>query len=338
MTTSKLKFNVRVDANNDIEAGSKKELMKLQASVMNAKAEESEHTDLKASFSKVQTEGFGTETSVKFGAAFAGELAEQVNREGFLRSIFVEHETQQGSNIVLDIKQKNSIAVVATGPGIVRSQRIQDKFLYPSEFTINYSAVMQKADLARSSTDRVSRLYDEGLEAIMVQEDRTAKKLIDKMLADSSAEVELTAAELTPKDVAAGLTYISDHGGAPAVGLFSYTIWADVMAGTYFSDFFNPIANMELVKTGRLGELYGIMVLTDAARAGNMKVLNPGEMYILNRGDLLGAYTDRYGLESAEVNGINQIGGSSSVRGWNIEELVSMSVFNDKGAYKIIKV
>lgn len=335
---SNLKFNVRVDSNNNIEASSKKELMKLQASVMADTSARKEEAELKDKYSAVLKAGFDTEASVKFAAAFAGELSEQINREGFLRSIFVEKETQQGSAIVLDIKRKQSVAVVATGPGIVRSQRIQDKFLYPSEFTISYSAIMSKSDLARSSSDRVAELYDEGLEAIMVQEDRTAKKLIDRMLADSSAEVELTAAELTPKDVATGLTYISDHGGAPAIGLFSYTVWADVMAGTYFSDFFNPIANMELVKTGRLGELYGVMVLTDAARAGNLKVLNPGEMYILNRGDLLGAYTDRYGLESAEINGINQIGGSMSARGWNVEELMSMAVFNDKGAYKIIKV
>lgn len=335
---TKLNFTARVDNNGDINASSKKDLMKLQASVLTGNASKEEKVELKASFDAAIKAGAKSEDSVKFGAAFASTLAEQIDRDGFMRSIFVEAPTVEGSPITLNIKQKTSIAVITTGSGVIRSQLIQDKFLYPSEFIIGYSATMQKVDLHRTTGDRIQNLYDEALEAIMVREDRTAKSMLDRVIADSAGEVDITAAEVTPKDFGTGITHISEYGGAPAMSLMSYTVMNDILTGTSFANFFNPIANMEIVKTGRLGELFGTMVMTDAARAGNLKVLNPGECYILNRADLLGAYTDRAGIESSEINGItNPAGGFSSVRGWNLEEIMSMSVFNDKGVYKLIK-
>lgn len=333
-----LKFGARVDNNGDINASSKKDLMKLQASVLTGTASKEEKVELKAAFDAAIKAGAKSDESVKFGAAFAGALAEQVDREGFMRAIFVEQPTVEGAPVSIQVNQKNSVAVITTGSGVIRSQLIQDKFLYPSEFTIGFSATMQKVDLHRTPGDRVQKMYQDALEAIMVREDRTAKKMIDKMIADAANEVDITASEITPKDIGAGITFISEHGGAPAITLMSYTVMNDILTGTSFANFFNPIANMELVKTGRLGELFGTMIMTDAARSGNMKVLNPGECYILNRADLLGAFTDRAGIESAEINGIaNPAGGFSSVRGWNLEEIMSMTVFNDKGAYKLIK-
>lgn len=336
---SKLKFGARTNEAGDIAASSKRDLMRLQASVLAGTATRDEHKSLQAEFTVAMQAAAGSKESVKFGAALASNLSEQVNREGFMRTIFVEQPTVDQAPVTLRVNQKRNVAVVATGPGLIRSQVIEGKYLNPPEFVIGHSAVISKVEMHRTPGDHLNILHSDSLEAILVQEDKMAKKLMDKMIADSANEVDITATEITPKDIGAGLTFLSDHGGAPAVSMFSYSAMNDVLTGTAFAEFFNPIANMEIVKTGRLGELFGTLILTDAARAGNLKVLNPGEVYILNRADLLGAYTDRKGIEAAEINGINNpAGGFASVRGWNLEEIMSMSVFNDKGVYKLIKV
>ena len=60
-----LKFGARVDNNGDINASSKKDLMKLQASVLTGTASKEEKVELKAAFDAAIKAGAKSDESVK---------------------------------------------------------------------------------------------------------------------------------------------------------------------------------------------------------------------------------------------------------------------------------
>jgi len=114
------------------------------------------------------------------GEALAAEIYETTNREGFSRRILQYREIGQGENNEVYLKDKDVIAFVATSPSTVMASEIRQRRLLPPEFHVNGYILIDTVELARTSSDLLEEKYEQGLEAIMVQEDRLWKIMADR--------------------------------------------------------------------------------------------------------------------------------------------------------------
>lgn len=266
----------------------------------------------------------------EMGAALSGEITTRVEREGFMRTLLERNDIQQGNQPRIRIREPNVRAVLSRGVAQTFAQYVRDKYITADEFYISANPHVDEIELNQGSADILEDKYFEGLEQILVQEDRTVKKLMDTTVGIYN-DVTYFATGLTPSILGATKTAL-ETWRLPALNfLFAIDLLNDIAFGTNFSTYFDPVSKYEIVMTGRIGRLFGMNLITDGYREPTLQVLEAGEYYITTAPNLLGGYTDRGPVKSTPSDQSNQ---GIQARGWFLNEIISMALGNAKGIVK----
>jgi len=267
------------------------------------------------------------------GEALAAEIWETTNREGFSRRILQYREIGQGENNEIYLKDRNVMGFLATSPSQVMASEIRQRRLLPPEFHVNGYILIDTVELARTSSDLLEEKYEEGLEAIMVQEDR-----IMKLMFDQAAPLTNTLQNFgtfTPSVFARIINQVSRWGIPATSCLFASNLWQDIIANGDFAGVLDPVTKWELLQEGYLGTMYGVTIYTDNFRQPILKVLENGEIYVVGAPINLGVLSLR-GAMTAEP--INRFAEGEAKKGWFLDEIISLVVGNSKAVAKGLKI
>lgn len=262
----------------------------------------------------------------ELGAAIALDVDQRTEREGFMRTVLAEGHVEEGSVPRIRVKQRNVTAIMSRGIAQIWPQYVRDNYIAANEFICAATPRVELIDLHQGGSDILEDKYYQALEAIFVQEDRTLVKMLrqaDNMYNDVtyySGSFSQVIFEAMKRKI--------DGWGIPInAAIMAMDVMGDINAGTNFSSWFDPITKWEIIRTGRLGNLFGTTLLTDAFREPNLRVLDDGEVMVLGAPEYLGGYTDRGPVQSVAVDEFEKF---VPARGWSMWEIISMVVANGK--------
>lgn len=262
--------------------------------------------------------------------AVAAEINETAAREGFLRRFVIEEPLSQGQTPKIRQRYRNVVAVISESPTDINHQIIRDKYFYPPEFNIVANIEIEEREIAQATGDILDEKYNEGLQAIMVQEDRVWKNLADGTVGAANDLTTITGA-LTPNYLMAIQQKVTDWKLPATQTLISNDYWKDIVTNSNWLAAFDPVTRAEILLTGRLGSVYGMEISTDGFRPPELKVLDQGELYVTSSPEYHGAITTRGGVVPTPLNGpLN----SRTTRGWFLSELMSAMITNSRSVAK----
>lgn len=266
----------------------------------------------------------------ELGAAIGGEVSETADREGFMRRLFLRSDVAQGTMPRIRVRHKNVVAIQASSAVQNYPIFLRDKYIVPEEFYIKSNIRVEERELMQGSGDILEDKFYEVQEAIMVEEDRRWKSLVDDAVGIAN-DRQILAGGLTPATLSQMRTQVL-RWGIPAQNLLlASDIWDDIIGQSEFAQWFDPVSQYELVMTGNLGTLLGMSVITDAFREPMLKVLDQGDIYVTSSPEMHGTYTDRGPVQSNEVNDYPD---GVPARGWSFYELISMTMHNARSVVK----
>lgn len=268
------------------------------------------------------------------GSGLARQIDEQVERQGFLRNIAVGNTMRQGEIARIPMPTHDALAVVATSSAMVGFQTIRNRVFTPQEFEIIANVRVESLDLEQVSGDLLEFAYNQGLEQIMTKEDQIWKHAADKTVGVVN-QLELIAGELTTRNLGELRQSVAKWGLPASTAIIANDYWSDIIGSNDFATMLDPITKYDLALNGQLGTLVGMNLITDAFRAPNQKVLNPGEIYIVSNPENHAAYTTRGGIRSQPTSGADQ---GSTNRGWLMSEPFSFILANARSVAKGVRI
>ena len=326
-----------LDKNGDINAGSFQELAETIVALANASSQghvslsenqaQAREESRKANAELLNAAWDNREALAALGNVMAETIQETSNREGFMRRFLLYQELVKGSFPRARVDPKNVQATIATGPTTVDTQFVRDKTVFPPEFYIFSRPYVEQKDIEQTTGDILDETYTNALTAFMVQEDITWKTMADEHRGIENENVNI-AGPFLPGHFAELASLISRWGVAPAFCLIANNVWGDITSNaSTWQSVFDPITKYEIVKTGKLGTLNGIEMLSDHFRHEHHKVLDAGDIYVVGEPVAHGQYTDRGGVvaQATDIATDNVPG-----RGWAMYELMSMAVINGR--------
>ncbi len=264
------------------------------------------------------------------GASLAQRIEEQAARDGFVRKLMIGNTLRQGEMQRVPMPAYDTLAVVATSSSNVGYQTIRQRVFQPSEFELQANVRVENLDIQQVNGDLLDHAYNDGLNAIMVAEDRLWKKAADTSVGGVN-ELELIAGELTPKHLGRLRQRVARWNLPVTTIILSNDYWEDVIGSNDFATFFDPITKYDLVLNGQIGTLVGMNIITDAFRQPNQKVLNPGELYVVADAQNHGAYSTRGGISSTPTSGADH---GNSTRGWFMTSPFTLCLANIRSVAK----
>lgn len=265
------------------------------------------------------------ETWAALGAVMAEDISETTFREGFVRKFMLFSDLGQGDIARARFKVKEVIALIATAPTEVTPTYVRNNWKFLPEIYIGDRILIEERDIGQSTGDILEEKYQEGLEAIMVQEDRLWKQMADTAAGIYNTITYFTT--FTPAIFSQIRSQVTGWGIPGAYCLMAYDLWDDIIGTTGFSDWFSPVEKHELVLEGQLGVMLGLQLLTDAFRLPELKVLTPGDVYIIGAPETHGVLMQRGDMSS---NPITSYDLGKPERGWYIFEILAMSIIGAK--------
>jgi hypothetical protein len=260
----------------------------------------------------------------ELGEVMAEELYLAGNREGFMRRFLARQELTQGQIPHVRMRMKNVVATVASAPSKVTTQLIRDNLYFPPEFYISTRPFVEQREIDQSSGDVLEEKYIEGLEGMMVSEDRTWYTMC-KATANIANPATTIIGTMSPMGLATLRNQVTRWNIPAGNWLIANDIWNDIIGDANFSQLIDPVSKHELLLTGQLGVIIGMTIYSDAFRHPQHKVLSQGEMFVVGDAVNHGQYTDRGGVNSAPIDGsIESVPG----RGWWLTESMSIVVAN----------
>ncbi len=282
---------------------------------------------------EILSEALADDTGQKWaslGASIGRQINEEIKRQGFLRNITVANTLRQGEIARIPMPSHDAMAIVATSSINAGYQLIRQRIFTPPEFEINADVRVENLDLEQVSGDLLEHAYQDGLQAIMVQEDRLWKKAADASVGAVN-ELEYIAGELTTKNIGRLRQAVARWNLPATTAIIANDYWADIIGSSDFAAFLDPITKYDLAFNGQLGTLVGMSLITDAFRQPNQKVLNPGELYVVASPENHGGHTTRGGIRSTPTHGANL---GNSTRGWFLNSPFSFVLSNVRSVVK----
>lgn len=264
------------------------------------------------------------------GADLAIQIQEQRNREGFLRRVALGQTIKQGELPRVNVPMWDAFAVTATGPANVQFQLLRNKQFLPSEFEITANLRADRVEMEQVGGDILDNLYNQGLDSLMVQEDKLWKQSAD-LTVGAVNPLNLIGGQLTPQLLAQIRQGVTDWNLPATTALIANDYWNDIIGNNDFASFLDPVTKYDLVLNGELGTLVGLTLLTDGFRQPNQKVLNRGEIYVLAPPEHHAVYSDRGGVRSEPTSGADQ---GSTARGWLLSTIMSFTLANARSVSK----
>jgi hypothetical protein len=268
------------------------------------------------------------------GAALALQLQEQRNREGFMRRISVGQTLKQGEIARVSMTAWDAVAVVATSAANIGFQVIRHKNFQPDEFEVNANLRVEQLEIEQVSGDILEDVYNQGLDAIMVQEDRLWKRSADLCVGVVNP-LQYISGQLSPGMLARIRNGVTDWNLPATTALLSNDFWADIIGSPDFGQFLDPVNKYDLVLNGYLGTLAGLNLITDAFRQPNQKVLSRGELYVIATPENHAAYTDRGGIRATPTSGADA---GNTTRGWLMSEMLTFILANPRSVSKGVRI
>lgn len=337
-----------VGANGEINASDKRDLLEQQMRFLRASASGKVTSDgsyltnevlaSKAKESKEQLQAMFAESKEGaqkiLGERIADALYVTANRSGFMRRYLAKQTVEQGSIPRFPVRQKNVVAVTATGPTKVRTQIMLDNWYTPPELQIIARPYVTENELNQSAGDVLAEKYNEAVEALMVTEDRMWYNQI-QALSNVDNEQMVIPGQLTPFTLAQVMSKVLRWGLKPAHVLMATDLYQDIIGNQEFYSAIDPVARHELLLTGQLATMYGMTITSDAYRFPEHKVIGQGEFYVISDEINHGAYSDRGGIISTPTDiTTERVAG----RGWVLQETIAMCVANARSVAKGIRV
>lgn len=264
------------------------------------------------------------------GAALAEEISEQADRESFLRRICQGQTLSQGELPRVPMEQNIAEAIVATGETSMGYQRLTAKVMNPTEFEIKANVRVAQLDLDQVSGDLLDKAYNDGLNGIMVKEDRMWKAAADKSVGMVNPITYINGA-LTPRYLSELRTTVTDWSLPCSTVIISNDFWNDINGSAEWATMLDPVTRHDLVLNGQIATLQGMTILTDGYRAPNLQVLGQGEIYAVADAKFHGSYSTRGGIRSTPTSGAND--GDTS-KGWLMHETFSFVLANLRSVAK----
>jgi hypothetical protein len=324
-----------IAASGEFNAYDKKDLMKSIAAMIEASRQgdiRRPTTEEKRAVSRDRRQAlqqaFNDDSGQHFkalGEVLAEDIYETTEREGFTRKLFSFREIEQGGVARVRFRNKEVVAFIATTASNISPVFVRSNFIYLPLFYVGSNILIEERDIGLSTGDVLEEKYQEGLEAIMVQEDR-----LWKTFADSAATVVNTLTyftTFTPGVFSQIRSQVTGWGIPAAYTLLAYDLWDDIIGTVGFSDWFDPVTMHELVLEGQLGTMLGTTLLTDAFRLPEQKVLEAGEIYVVGPPENHGVIQQ---LGDLNANPINTYDQGAPNRGWYIFEMLAMMLVNAK--------
>jgi len=336
------------DSDGNIQAGSKMDAIKMMATafemmskgetiVTDADAQKMEETaavktEKRAKVMAAIVEDRNGPVSRKTGREMAGTINTEVARVGLMRSILQYQPLETGQKAEIEVRKPHLTAALMTGPTQARLQVLRDVSVMVPEVDNTVRVIVEGKRMAQSTRDLLQDAYDEGLTAILVGEDRMWKKGTDALIDATGNGSVHVGQRVSPAMLEAGMVPMSSIGYGIEKIIVAGGLWTGITLNTDFGDLIEPVTRLEIMRTGRVGTLFGSMLLTDAQRDPTQKVLELNEVYFASSPDMIGEYTDRGGVVSepltAAETGINGAG-------WHLNELLSVGIINPYGQSRI---
>ena len=264
------------------------------------------------------------------GAALVELLANQQIREGIVRRIAVNVPLSDGEVPRIMTARSDAVAVISTGISSVEFQEVRARQVYPTEVPLIANLRVQHIDLQQVSGDILEKIYNDGVEAIMVAEDRLWKQAADDCV-NFSGQRTILAGGFTPA-LLGSIRMAQNATGFGAATMILGLNAADAMVGnSAFYDLYDPVTKYELIQSGGLGSVFGTQLITDAYRVQHLRVIEPDEVYVVSTPGLHAGYTDRNGVVGYPVDGAQT--GSDS-RGWFLRESFSVGIVDTRSVTK----
>lgn len=331
-----------IGRDGDLNAGSRKELMQtistlidqhqkgviVQRSMKSSQELRQEKLEKAQAMSVALADRSGREM-LALGEVVGDQIWETLGREGFARKTMIVQPLNNGEVGRLRVRQKDVTSFMSTTNINVTTSQIRQEYVYPGEFYLLADVRIENKELAQSPGDLLDDKYQDGLEQIMVAEDRVWKRLADRAAPSRNRNFSFTT--FTPTVCSTMHNEVFSHGIPVANILMAFDIWPDVTADTEFSSWFSEIAKHELIMQGQLGSIMGANIITDAFRHDNLKVLERGEIYFCGEPVAFGGITQRQELDVRPVDGANY---SRPERGWFFNAIEGMAIVNNRAITK----
>ena len=324
-----------VAGNGELNAGSKQDLLKAISQLIEVAStskvvsdeQASEMASVQQTHQEMVLSAFDSQQELAaLGDVLAENLTVTSNRDGFMRRFLKYQELQNGTIPHVRMNMKNVTASIATGPVQTQTQFVRDNDYYPAEFYIVARPYIEQKMILRNTGDILEEKYNDALEAIMVQEDRTWKKMADSLIGLDNPHLNI-AGMFTPQAFAELCAYVNNWGVIPAHALLASDLWQDIVSQPEWAQIIDPVSQHELLLTGRLGTVHGLALVSDHFRHPQHKVLNSGEIYVIGHPDQHGQYTDRGGVESQTLDGTQE---RVPGRGWFLSCTESAVISNSR--------
>ena len=267
------------------------------------------------------------------GEVMAEEIQTAMDREGFARKVLITKDLGRGEVGRVPIKKKDVMAWYMTTDANVPASVIRQSYIYPDEFYLNAEILIETRELAQSPVDLLDEKYSDGLEQIMVGEDRVWKILADRAATTVNDVVYYNF--FTPAIFATLVSAIRAWNIPCTSAIIAYDLWNDIIGDATFANWFDPVTKREMILNGTLGSILGVELITDAFREPNLHVLNKGEVYFCGAPKTLGAITKRQDVTSDPINNYNN---GKPQKGWFISAIEGMTIANSRAIAKGIRI
>lgn len=330
-----------VASNGELNASNRKDLMKQVGSLVEAytngtiRRQHDISPEVRAARQKLVAEAISDrdgEAWKVLGEVIGDEVWIALKREGFARKTLLYKPLGVNDPGRVRVRQKNVRGFMATTPSGRPMSFIRQSFVYPTEFYISATPVIEIKELDSAGGDLLEEKYEDALEQIMVTEDRTWKTL-----ADTAATVSNTLTyfnNLTPTVFSSLRTQVSEWHIPVTQCILAYDLWDDIIGNSDFSAWFDPVSKYELITEGYLGDMLGVSLHSDAFRDPNQSVLASGEIYMCGAPQTMGAITQRTEITAEPINKFND---AQPYKGWYVFECLGMSLTNSRAISKGIK-
>lgn len=262
------------------------------------------------------------------GGILAAQIEETTDREGFCRQLLLSSELGNGDFPEVTVKVKQVVAYLMSSASQVVPSEIREKRLLLDEFDLNSFLLIDNKEMSRSRTDLLEEKYEEGLEAIMVKEDRYWKKCADAAAA-SRHNLQTTTA-FTPQFFAHMRDLIDREGLPVTTCILSSTLMQDIITSSAFQEVFDPVTKREILETGEIGSLYNVKIYSDYMRQPQFRVIEDGEFYLVSAPVNHGVILTR----PLSATPVDRAAFGEAKKGWFLTQPTSMAVVNNRSVVK----
>ena len=324
-----------IGRNGEINANSKQDLIEQQGRLMSIANTHKLVTESDAERAEVEVAKAlrrqtavammtDSEKHVAVGAAMGEELYITQGRAGIMRNVLQRQEVTNGVVPKVVLRNRNLMVGVVTGPTATELQIVRDNFLYPVEYYLTARPYVEQKEIVQNNNDVLEDKYMEAMEAFLVQEDRLFRQLCINSIGQSNP---LTTHVGLMNPIALGnfRNRVESWNITAQQWLIANDLWTDIIGDAGFQSIYEPMAQHEILLTGKLGTILGMTVKSDAFRHPEHRVLEKGEQFIFGPPDTLGTYTDRGGIDVTPIDAaVTGIPG----RGWNMYAMQSQTLAN----------